>query len=175
MPRDIPIGNGSFLIAFDHDYLVRDIYFPHVGLENHSVGHPFRFGIWVDGQFSEMGPEWQKTMRYLENTLVTEVTAKNDRLQLELICHDAVDFHLNIYVKEIVVKNLANTPREVRLFFSHDFHISGSEVGDTANYDPRNQALIHYKGKRYFLMSCCDPTKCGLEHFACGLRETQGL
>ncbi|MBI3318999.1 MAG: glycoside hydrolase family 15 protein [Candidatus Omnitrophica bacterium] len=175
MPRDIPVGNGSLLIAFDRDYLIRDIYFPHVGLENHSAGHPFRFGIWVDGQFSEMGPEWQKTLRYLEDTVVTEVTATHDRLQLELTCQDAVDFHLNIYVKEIVVKNLANAPREARLFFSHDFHISGTEVGDTANYDPRNQALIHYKGKRYFLMNCCDPTKCGVAHFACGLKETQGL
>ena len=175
MPRDIPVGNGSLLIAFDRDYLIRDIYFPHVGLENHSVGHPFHFGIWVDGQFSEMGPEWQKTLRYLEDTVVTEVTATHERLQLEITCHDAVDFHLNIYVKEMVVKNLANTPREARLFFSHDFHISGTEVGDTANYDPRNQALIHYKGKRYFLMNCCDPTKCGVEHFACGLKETQGL
>ena len=175
MPRDIPVGNGSMLVTFDRDYLIRDIFFPQVGGENHAMGHAFRFGIWVDGQFSQMGPEWQKELRYLDDTLVTEVKATHERLQLELSCHDAVDFHLNIYVKEIRVKNLTNTPREVRLFFSHDFHISGTEVGDTANYDPRNQALIHYKGKRYFLMNCCDPTKCGVEHFACGLKETQGL
>ena len=175
MPRDIPIGNGSMLVAFDREDLIRDIYFPQVGGENHAMGHAFRFGIWVDGSFSQMGPEWQKTLRYVDDTLVTEVKARNDRLQLELVCHDTVDFHLNVYLKEIVVKNLTNKSREVRLFFSHDFHISGSEVGDTANYDPHNQALIHYKGKRYFLMNCCDPTKCGVEHFACGLKETQGL
>ena len=175
MPRDIPLGNGSFLVAFDRDYLIRDIYYPHIGLENHTLGHAFRFGVWVDGRFSAMGPEWQKELRYVEDTLITEVKARNERLQLELACHDAVDFHLNVYVKEIVIRNLTNKPREARLFFSHDFHISGSEVGDTANYDPKSQALIHYKGKRYFLMNCCDPTKCGVEHFACGLKETQGL
>lgn len=175
MPRDIPLGNGSFLVAFDRDYLIRDIYYPHIGLENHTLGHAFRFGVWVDGQFSAMGPEWQKEIRYVEDTSITEVKARNERLQLELTCHDAVDFHLNVYVKEIVIKNLTNKPREARLFFSHDFHISGSEVGDTANYDPSNQALIHYKGKRYFLMNCCDPTQCGVEQFACGLKETQGL
>jgi len=163
------------LVAFDRDYLIRDLFFPYVGLENHAMGHAFHFGIWVDGQFSQMGPEWQKALRYADETLVTEVNAKSDRLQLELTCHDAVDFHLNIYVKAITLKNLTDKPREARLFFSHDFHISGSEVGDTANYDPRNQALIHYKGQRYFLMNCCDPTKCGIEHFACGLKETQGL
>lgn len=175
MPRDIPVGNGALLVAFDRDYLIRDLYFPQVGGENHAIGHVFRFGIWVDGSFSQMGPEWHKELRYLDDTLVTEVRAKNDRLQLELICHDFVDFHLNVYVKELIVKNLLNKPREARLFFSHDFHISGSEVGDTANYDPSNQALIHYKGKRYFLMNCCDPTKCGVEQFACGLKETHGL
>ncbi|OGF97816.1 MAG: glycoside hydrolase family 15, partial [Candidatus Glassbacteria bacterium RBG_16_58_8] len=175
MPRDIPVGNGSFLVAFDRDYLIRDIYFPQVGGENHANGHPFRFGIWVDGQFSQMGPEWSKELRYVTDTLVTEVKARNERLQLELICHDTVDFHLNVYLKEIRVRNLLNKSREARLFFSHDFHISGNEVGDTAIYDPRSQALIHYKGKRYFLMNCCDPTKCGIDHFACGLKEIRGL
>lgn len=175
MPRDIPIGNGSFLIVFDRNYLIRDLYFPYVGLENHSDGHSFHFGIWVDGEFSQMGPEWQKELRYVEDTLVTQVKAKNDRLQLELTCYDAVDFHLNIYIKEIHIRNSMNKAREARLFFSHDFHLLGNEVGDTAYYDPHNQALIHYKNKRYFLMNCCDPTKCGVEHFACGLKETHGL
>ena len=55
MPRDIPIGNGSLLITFDKDYCIRDIYFPNIGMENHTEGHPFRFGVWVDGCFSWMG------------------------------------------------------------------------------------------------------------------------
>ena len=49
MPRDIPVGNGTFLITFDQDYCLRDIYYPCVGKENHTDGHKFRFGIWVDG------------------------------------------------------------------------------------------------------------------------------
>ena len=51
MPRDIPVGNGSLLVNFDQTYQLRDLYWPHVGQENHSPGHPFRFGVWVDGQF----------------------------------------------------------------------------------------------------------------------------
>ena len=42
MPRDIPVGNGSLLVAFDAKYRLADIYFPHVGHENHS-GARFRF------------------------------------------------------------------------------------------------------------------------------------
>lgn len=175
MPRDIPVGNGSLLVAFDKDYVLRDLYFPYVGFENHSIGHPFRFGIWADGAFSEMGPEWQKDLRYIDDTLISQVKAANQRLGLELICNDVADFHLNVYLKKVTVKNLRDNPRDVRLFFSHDFHISGNEIGDTVNYDPHNKALIHYKNKRYFLINCCTSSKWGVEHFACGLKETQGL
>ncbi len=52
MPRDIPIGNGHLLVNFDDRHRLRDIYFPHVGNENQSDGHPFRVGIWVEGEFS---------------------------------------------------------------------------------------------------------------------------
>lgn len=175
MPRDIPVGNGSMLVTFDGQYLIRDLFFPEVGGENHTIGHACRFGVWADGQFSWMGPDWHKELRYADTTLVTEVSARDDRLQLELSCRDAVDFHLNVYVREIRVKNLADRPRDVRLFFHHDLHISGNEVGDTANYDPPSRALIHYKGRRYFLMSCADPTRTGVDHFACGVKESQGM
>src|SRR4030065_495089 len=52
MPRDIPVGNGKLLITFDQDYCLRDIYYPCVGKENHTDGHRFRFGVWVDGRFA---------------------------------------------------------------------------------------------------------------------------
>jgi len=65
MPRDIPVGNGSLLVTFDQTYQVRDFYWPHVGQENHSPGHPFRFGVWVDGEFRWIDhPGWQRTLDY---------------------------------------------------------------------------------------------------------------
>ena len=48
MPRDLAISNGRLLVMFDRHYQIRDIYFPHVGKENHANGHPFRFGVWVE-------------------------------------------------------------------------------------------------------------------------------
>ena len=48
MPRDLPIGTGSLLVNFDTRYTLRDIYFPHVGQENHTAGARNRFGVWVD-------------------------------------------------------------------------------------------------------------------------------
>ncbi len=105
MPRDIPVSNGNLLLNFDSDYQIRDVYFPLIGQENHSIGDPFRFGIWVDGRFSWMGSEWKKDLRYYDNSLVTDVSLKNEDLGLALRCHDAVDFDLNIYVKNIEITN----------------------------------------------------------------------
>src|SRR5688500_20117141 len=48
MPRDIPVGNGRLLVTFDHQYQIRDIYFPHVGQENHAGSGPCRFGVFSD-------------------------------------------------------------------------------------------------------------------------------
>ncbi len=174
MPRDIPVSNGAFLINFDSDYQIRDIYFPFIGQENHSSGHPFLFGVWVDGLYSWMGPEWEKDLRYENKSLVTEVFLKNSALGLELRCSDVVDFDLNIYVKKIEVRNLKSEARQVRLFFSHDFFLYGNDIGGTAYFDPRSCSIIHYKMHRYFLISCWAHDQWGVTHFACGKRETSG-
>lgn len=174
MPRDIPIGNGSLLITFDNDYRIRDIYYPNIGMENHTEGHPFRFGVWVDGCFTWMGNEWEKKLRYKEDTLVTDVTAENKSLGIALQIHDTVDFYLNVYIKQITVKNLWGKAREVRLFFNHDFHISESVIGDTAYYDPLTKSVIHYKGKRYFLINHGDTIKNGVDYYATGVKELHG-
>ncbi|MEM7682724.1 MAG: glycoside hydrolase family 15 protein [Planctomycetota bacterium] len=48
MPRDIPVGNGQMLVCFDGHYRIRDLYYPHVGQENHLGGGPCRFGVFAD-------------------------------------------------------------------------------------------------------------------------------
>jgi len=119
MPRDIPVSNGNLLVNFDLDYRIRDIYFPWIGLENHTRGQEFRFGIWVDGCFSWMGPEWDKDLRYRDDSLVTEVLLQNETLGLALRCQDAVDFQLNVYVVSGDLKLLSEgRAKPVRLLFS---------------------------------------------------------
>ncbi|HEY0406528.1 MAG TPA: glycoside hydrolase family 15 protein [Pyrinomonadaceae bacterium] len=173
MPRDIPVGNGSLLVTFDERYQIRDIYFPYVGKENHSEGHPFRFGIWVDGALSWVSEAgWQRELRYAQQTLVTEVRLTNAALEVEIISNDTVDFQENIFVRRLLVHNLSSRAREFRLFFHHDFYISESEVGDTAYFDPDTFALIHYKGQRYFLI--CTDSPAGVETFATGRKAFQG-
>ncbi|HEX8845600.1 MAG TPA: glycoside hydrolase family 15 protein [Pyrinomonadaceae bacterium] len=173
MPRDIPVGNGSLLVTFDELYQIRDIYFPHVGKENHSEGHPFRFGLWVDGEFSWVSDKgWARELNYLSETLVTEVRLTNEALNVEIVSNDAVDSHENIFVRRLTLRNMEEERREFRLFFHQDFYISESEVGDTAYFDPETRSLIHYKGQRYFLVSTDAPA--GVETFATGRKAFKG-
>ena len=174
MPRDLALSNGRLLVMFDREYRIRDLYFPHVGKENHGTGHPFRMGVWVGGQFSWMGPDWSPVMCYADSTLMTDVRAQNPRLGIELHCNDAVDFSENVLIRRVRVTNLADRPREIRCFFHHDFHIRGNAVGDTAFYSPEVEALLHYKEDRYFLINCLVNGTFGVQHYACGTKEVAG-
>jgi oligosaccharide amylase len=152
--RDIPVGNGNLLVTFDDKYQIRDIYFPHVGQENHTEGFPFRFGIWLDGEFSWIfSDDWTRSLKYLPETLVTDVVLTNRKLGVEIVCNDTVASHENIFLRRIRVSNLRDTERQVRVFLHHDFRIYENKVGDTAFYDPENLALVHYKKHRYFLIN----------------------
>ncbi len=195
MPRNLPLGNGSLLVAFDDSYQIRDLYWPHVGQENHAQGHPFRLGIWANGLFRWMDDNrWERSLRYQPETLVTEVTLKHSDLKLEISATDAVDFHENLLVRRFIIQNLSKQASEVRLFFHHDFHIAGTEVGDTAYYEPDRRAVIHYKGPYWFLMNgaveTTDPPRdpgwaatadtfpgiiVGIHQWACGLKEIRNL
>jgi glucoamylase len=142
MPRDLPIGNGRLLVNFDRNYQLRDIYFPNIGKENQTNGHPCRLGVWIEGQFRWIDDaSWQRTLHYLPDTMVTDVRLVNPALQVQITFHDAVDFHENALIRRLEVENLADHTREVRLFLHHDFHISGNAVGDTAYYRPSENDL----------------------------------
>lgn len=170
MPRDLPVGNGDVLVAFDKNYLLREFYFPHVGEENHTNGAVFRFGIWVDQEFNWIPNGWTIRKEYVENSLVTNVELINESLGLRIIANDIVDFHENIYFKKLTVENLFDRERTVRLFFAQDFHISGTKIGTTAEFRPENRSLLHYKQDRYFLINIYANGKYGLTNFATGNR-----
>ncbi|MFZ2088463.1 MAG: glycoside hydrolase family 15 protein [Desulfobaccales bacterium] len=173
MPRDIPIGNGRLLVCFDKNYAIRDLYYPHVGQENHVGGKFCRLGVWVAGKFSWVNEDWQRELTYMPDTMVTKVHLFQPSLGILLSCRDAVDFHEDILVREITVENLQGDAREVRLFFNLDLGISGNELGDTAGYDPKTGALVHYKGARYFLAGGLAGSDYGLKQFAVGQKGSE--
>src|SRR2546426_2756076 len=176
MPRDLPLGNGDLLVTFDSRYQLRDIFYPNVGLENHTVGEASRFGIWIDRQFSWTGDDgWDRRIEYEHETLVGDTKLSHPKLGVNLAFRDAVDFDRNVYLKEVTVEDTTGRERQVRLFQHFDAHLLGDDTGDSAYYDPRCQAIVHYKRRRYFLLSgSSGGTAYGLSSFAIGQKDSPG-
>lgn len=176
MPRDLPIGNGTLLASFDLDYQIRDFYYPRVGKENHALGYPWRLGVWLGGAFSWLDRGgWTLELDYVPDTLVTAVTASHPQLPLRFHFNDTIDYEKNILLRQVRVHNLSTQALAPRLFFHSDLNAMENEIGDTVFFDPRNACLVHYKGPRYFMMSCATETALGVSHFATGHKRHKGL
>lgn len=163
MPRDIPVGNGRMLVTFDHHYQMRDLYYPHVGQENHAGGGPCRFGVW--GELVNTGPRerrrqrtawtsdgWKIELGYQPDTLTTDASLRHEAMALSMRCNDTVDFHRDLLVRRIEIRNEHDQARALRIFSHADLHMFGTKVGDTAYYDPKLRMMVHYRQKRYVMM-----------------------
>ncbi len=154
MPRDLPLSNGRLLVDFDHAYNLRDLYWPHIGMRNHTDGHVNHAGVWVDGAFSWFDADgWQRSMLYESESLVTRVTLQHDGLGLTLVFNDVVDFDRDLFIRRVEVTNRADHPREVRLFFHHDWHVGESEGANTVCYRPEVKALVAYRDECSILVN----------------------
>lgn len=174
--RSLILGNGSLLIALDNSGEVRDLYFPHPGLENHTGGQlRHRLGVYCDGALSWLvdDPRWEIQVGCEEDSLESRITAKNPGIEVALTFRDIVYNESPIFLRQIVVTNLAAHARELKLYFGHEFKIGQSHGGETAYFDPTSKAVIHYKGKRVFLMNGeCDGAP--FSDYAVGLSSFEG-
>ncbi len=156
MARSIILSNGELCVALDNHGLVRDLYYPHVGYENHVRGHYIhRVGVWVDGTMSWLSddPLWEISVQCEEESLASRIVARHPRLQVELVCADIVYNEKPVFVRRIQVTNTGERVREIKLYMAHQFEIYKAHGGDTAFFDPASHSIVHYKGHRVFLIS----------------------
>ncbi len=155
MPKSLSLGNGNILVCTDKYAQVRDFYFPYVGLENHVGGHyTHRIGVYVDGGFDWFGhPNWNINIKMAKDSMIGETTAQNSALGVILKFSDTVYNEKNILLRAVDVINDADRARTIKLYFGHEFEIYESHRGDTAYFDPINHAIVHYNGKRVFLVN----------------------
>lgn len=158
MARPIVLSNGELHVGLNNFGTVHDFYYPYVGFENHSAGNNLRHrvGIWIDGVLSWLDNpgEWSFTFRYPHNALVGHTLAKSDRLGILLEFDDFVDAQMSAFIRNIHIVNLRGQAREVRLFMHQAFVIGDSRSNtDTAQYLPDNNAILHYRGRRAFIIS----------------------
>lgn len=174
MAKSLAFGNGSTLITTDKFGQVRDLYFPYVGLENHIGGHyKHKIGVWVDGQFS-----WTDDNTWILDTrsdgAYTGLTSLySSRLGVELHFTDVLFNEKNIFLRKVKVQNRRDNDREIRVFFNHQYEIYHSENLDTAFYDPITNTVIHYEGRRAFLMNALQDGR-GFDDYTVGIFELEG-
>jgi len=154
MVRELVLGNGNLLVCIDKNAMIRDFYYPYVGHENQVQGNKHRIGVYVDGKLSWLDePCWEIKSNYKKDTLVSEIEAINKELEVKLLITDAVHPSHNFYLREIKVYNLKNQNRKIKVFLYQYFTIYETDFGITAFYQPLEEAIIFYKGRRYFLAS----------------------
>ncbi|MFA5272696.1 MAG: glycoside hydrolase family 15 protein [Candidatus Peribacter sp.] len=165
MPRSLVIGNGSVLAAFDDRLQMRDLYFPHVGMEDHTgYGNVHRTGIFVEGRgfawFSD--PSWSVEPKYRSDSLVGESRLRNEHLGLELIAEDYVHPFYSILIRNFRIRSTDGQQKNIRVYFHHNLFIYGDKQKDTAFYEPFTNTVIHYRQTRYFLIGgeTSDPESC---------------
>lgn len=157
MARPIVLSNGELHVGLNKFAMVHDFYYPFVGFENHCAGDALRhkIGVWVDNKFSWLYDHtWNIKFQYPHDALVGHAVASNDKLGLIIEFDDFVDAKVSAFVRNIHVINQCDRQREIRIFMYQAFAIGDSRSNtDTAQYLPDSNAVLHYRGRRAFIIS----------------------
>jgi glucoamylase len=175
MSRSLVLGNGNILVCEDDRGQLRDFYFHYVGLENQMYKNCIaRVGVWVDGAFSWLtSPEWVIAIDYKYETLAGVIVAVNHQMGIELQFGDCVYNEKNIFLRHVTVKNQQSSERTIKVFFSHQFNLSANKAGNTGFYDPVDNTIVHYKGRRIVIIGSQHDTH-GFDDYTIGVFGIEG-
>lgn len=175
MSKSLSLGNGNILVCMDKRAQVRDFYFPYVGLENHVGGHyTHRVGVYADYQLNWFDhPNWDIQIKSGNESMIGETSARNHSLGVTLNFSDAVYNEKNIFIRAVKVTNDTDRDRTIKLFFGQEFEIYESHRGDTAYFDPIYHSIVHYNGKRVFVVNGTGD-KGGFDDYTTGIFKIEG-
>ncbi len=175
MPRALTLGNGTFLVCLDQHGFVRDMYYPYVGLENHVSGQKHRIGIRINGVFSWIDDgKWKITIGYKPATMVGYLVCKNEELKVTVVMEDIVYNETTIFVRQVDVYNQSDVEMAIEIFFHQVFWISENKKRNTAFYDPTHNAMVHYKGKRVFIVNGRTALGTAIDDYTVGAYQFEG-
>ena len=144
------------MVALDQYAEVRDIYFPYVGLEDHLQGSlHHRVGVYIDSTLSWLSEDaaWEISVQSGDDSLSGHTIARHLGLRVELEIHDVVYNEKPIFVRRIHVRNMSDAGRTIKIYLGQQFEISQSSYASTGYFDPATQSIIHYRGRRAFLVN----------------------
>lgn len=159
MARAMVLGNGNTLVCLDKFGQVRDFYFPYAGEENHIGSNQIhKVGVFVDGKINWVdNGEWEISIKYIEGSMVSGFVAENKNIKIRLESNDVVYNEKNIFLRRFNIINLESRDREIKVFFNQQFKIGDTNHADTSYFSSTLESIIHYKGRRVFLVGgVCD-------------------
>jgi oligosaccharide amylase len=175
MARALTLGNGSLLVCLDNFGFVRDFYFPYVGLENHVAGHKHRIGFSINDKFTWLDDgSWEISLGYKPETMVGYLVCKNEKLQISVVMEDSVYNESNVFLRQVDIYNHSDEFVDVKVFFHQIFHISESRKRNTAFYDPTHNAVVHYKGRRVFIVNGRTEQGTSIDDYTVGAYQFEG-
>lgn len=154
MSKSLVLANNNLLIGLDQFGQVYDLYYPYIGLENHTKGkYVHKIGVWVDGIFSWLDDgTWNTSINYQPQTMASDILATNRGLEIEIKFEDTIYNEENIFLRKIEIKNLSKINKKIKIYFNHQFIIYEASGSDTAIYDHEYSLVLHYKGRRVFMI-----------------------
>lgn len=158
MARPIVLSNGELHVGLNNFGSIHDFYYPYVGLENHAAGKGLRhkIGVYVEGEISwtDADASWNFDFSYPHTALIGHTVARNERLGIILEFDDTVDADISVFLRTVHVINTRDYQRDIKLFMYQAFVIGDSRSHtDTAQYLPDSEAILHYRGRRAFIIS----------------------
>ncbi|NCN50828.1 MAG: glycoside hydrolase family 15 protein [Candidatus Pacebacteria bacterium] len=175
MPRALVLGNGETVVCLDRFGFVRDFYFPYVGLENHVSGNKHRIGFMIDGQFTWLDDgTWQINIGYKPETMVGYLVCKNEEKQISIVMEDCVYNESNVFLRQVEIYNHRDDTRDVKVFFHQVFLIQENKKRNTAFYDPTHNAVVHYRGRRIFIVNGRTADGHTIDDFSVGAYNYEG-
>jgi len=154
MARAMVLGNGNTLVCLDNFGQARDFYFPFVGQENHiGQNQVHKMGVFVDGKISWIdNGDWNININFDDNSMVSAIFAENFKNKISLQFSDVVYNEKNIFLRKVIISNKDSKERNIKIFFNQQFKIGETNHADTAYFSSTIESIIHYKGRRVFLV-----------------------
>jgi GH15 family glucan-1,4-alpha-glucosidase len=166
--RPLIYGNGTLLVCVDERGVVRDLYYPYAGMENHG-GH-IRLGLF-DADLKKFGwlEGWEIEQNYERDTLIGETVFRNRDFGAEVTVKETVHHEQNFFLRSFEIKNISKARKRFRLFSSQNYHILENNYASTAVRD--GPMMNHYKRDRFILQSSLPP----FDQFTTGISQWRGM
>lgn len=174
MAKSLILANGNIQVGLNQNGLVSDFFFPFVGSENHVRGSTHKIGIWQNNSFSWLdGGEWNVEVDLCKDTFVGIMKCFHKKTNLELIFKNVVYNEKNIFLRQVEVINHTDDIKNIKIFFHQIFSVYDMPQVGTAYYDPTKNTIIHYEGRRVFVVYA-EASDIPFDDYTIGLHGVEG-